>query len=1000
LALTLTLPLGAAGQTPSPPRAQFRVGTAVVLLDVLVRDKSGRAIRDISQGEVQVLENGQPCEISSFRRVEVSSPASGDAPSGAAAPAATPRGSRLTSGNFVSLVFAPLATEDRAAATRAATEFIGRFLTGGSREQVAVFTVGRTLDVVQGFTTNGQAVADAVSSALSRSRREKSETKEAIRAAHEADQAAGSAVAPAVDLGDASSASRERVIADPSDARFREAVAKMLRATDDAQRWQQGSDTLRPLFALMSAQASLPGRKTVLFFSPGLDVPEPLQDLYRSTVSAANRANVSVYAVDVRGLRTQSDAAVVADVLQQSTGRARLQLQAASSEPRDLTALDTTLSALHLNPQLALADFAADTGGFLLANSNDFRAGMDRVASDLTGYYEIVYVPAKTEYDGTFRKIDVRVGRKNVVVQTRSGYFARPLPDQEIRPSLQPLMAALTAATVADGAAPRGNAVGAPASHKAAVIRLADAGSFPELLALVDVPKASLALAGAPAAGAGAVLGVVRDARGLIVATLSYEGSADEGQVSAPSANIVFGRTMRLAPGRYVLETAVQDAATGEIATRRTSFEVPEPQPGPTLGSVTVARTVPSGARAELVSLRAGSLSAVPNMGQPFPQGTPEIGVFFTASTGSGSEPPRLTIEYRKDDEVFARDVPTVPPADATGRMSFLGRIPAAALAPGRYEVWVRFAEGADEVSEATSFVIAPRPPGAAVASDGPTTQRRLKDRKAPDVPLATILDRAGEYVTRYAESFRYVVAEELYRQWLVDAVTGRTTTRTLRSDLVFVSVPGSLPWGTFRDVFEVDGHILADREGRLAKVFGKPSPDVVRQAQEILKESSRYNLGFAYRNVNSPTLGMLLLLLDNQRRLEFERKGERTISGVRCVEVAFRELRDATVVRDQWGGDVHSHGHFWIDATRGAVFRTEVEYDLASNSAEDPEDRKTGSVATEYRRESWIDVLVPDSMKELYRLGPTRIEGTARYSKYRQFSVTTNETATLPPKP
>jgi hypothetical protein len=157
--------------------------------------------------------------------------------------------------------------------------------------------------------------------------------------------------------------------------------------------------------------------------------------------------------------------------------------------------------------------------------------------------------------------------------------------------------------------------------------------------------------------------------------------------------------------------------------------------------------------------------------------------------------------------------------------MSFLGRIPAAALAPGRYEVWVRFAEGADEVSEATSFVIAPRPPGAAVASDGPTTQRRLKDTKSPDVSLATILDRAGAYVTRYAESFRNIVAEELYRQWLVDAATGGTTTRTLRSDLAFVSVPGSLPWGTFRDVFELDGQLLADREGRLPSSLASRVP-------------------------------------------------------------------------------------------------------------------------------------------------------------------------------
>jgi hypothetical protein len=98
-------------------------------------------------------------------------------------------------------------------------------------------------------------------------------------------------------------------------------------------------------------------------------------------------------------------------------------------------------------------------------------------------------------------------------------------------------------------------------------------------------------------------------------------------------------------------------------------------------------------------------------------------------------------------------------------------------------------------------------------------------------------------------------------------------------------------------------------------------------------------------------------------------------------------------------GGDVHSQGRFWIDGTRGTVLRTEIEYDLAANSAEDPENRKTGSVATEYRQEPGLDVLVPDSMKELYRLGPARVEGTARYSKYRRFEVTTDWNVAKDPK-
>lgn len=90
LALTLTFPIGAAGQAPSPPPAQFRIGTAVVLLDVLVKNSSGRAVRDVSRDEVQVFENGEPCEISSFRLVEVSVAPPAVAPSGAASPPAAP----------------------------------------------------------------------------------------------------------------------------------------------------------------------------------------------------------------------------------------------------------------------------------------------------------------------------------------------------------------------------------------------------------------------------------------------------------------------------------------------------------------------------------------------------------------------------------------------------------------------------------------------------------------------------------------------------------------------------------------------------------------------------------------------------------------------------------------------------------------------------------------------------------------------------------------------
>jgi hypothetical protein len=100
--------------------------------------------------------------------------------------------------------------------------------------------------------------------------------------------------------------------------------------------------------------------------------------------------------------------------------------------------------------------------------------------------------------------------------------------------------------------------------------------------------------------------------------------------------------------------------------------------------------------------------------------------------------------------------------------------------------------------------------------------------------------------------------------------------------------VPGPQPWGTFGDVVELNGRKLKDHESRLATLFASPAPTALSQARKILEESSRYNLG-ARRDVSLPTLALLWLLPENQRRLELARKGERTAANLRGVEVEVR---------------------------------------------------------------------------------------------------------------
>ena len=55
-----------------------------------------------------------------------------------------------------------------------------------------------------------------------------------------------------------------------------------------------------------------------------------------------------------------------------------------------------------------------------------------KIMEDVRTHYEVAYTPISDNYDGHFRKIEVKLLRAKLTVQSRSGYFA--LPDLEGRP--------------------------------------------------------------------------------------------------------------------------------------------------------------------------------------------------------------------------------------------------------------------------------------------------------------------------------------------------------------------------------------------------------------------------------------------------------------------------------------------------------------------------------------------------------------------------------------
>ena len=117
------------------------------------------------------------------------------------------------------------------------------------------------------------------------------------------------------------------------------------------------------------------------------------------------------------------------------------------------------------------------------------------------------------------------------------------------------------------------------------------------------------------------------------------------------------------------------------------------------------------------------------------------------------------------------------------------------------------------------------------------TTTPALDAQEPPDV-----LSRIRVYIDRFQHELPSLVAEEQYLQTLTIGTT--ESDRVLRSDVLMISVPGTVGWVSFRDVFEVDGRQIRDREDRLLKLLQSPGADGLAQARKLAEESARFNMG------------------------------------------------------------------------------------------------------------------------------------------------------------
>jgi hypothetical protein len=132
---------------------------------------------------------------------------------------------------------------------------------------------------------------------------------------------------------------------------------------------------------------------------------------------------------------------------------------------------------------------------------------------------------------------------------------------------------------------------------------------------------------------------------------------------------------------------------------------------------------------------------------------------------------------------------------------------------------------------------------------------------------LQQVLEAAGRYLAEFGRAADGVVIEEDYFH------EGRAQTvqaRRVRADLAFLADP-RFGWVEFRDVVEVDGKAVADRETRAVDLFAKPDANALEQVRRIIREGARFNLtpvGLSVdRTTNLPTAALRFFSRENHRR-------------------------------------------------------------------------------------------------------------------------------------
>jgi len=481
LAESMTTGLRAQSQPAELPVPTIRVNTHLVLVDVVVTDKSGNRVQGLKAEDFTLQEKGKNQKISVFTSA---------AENKQAAATKLPPGIysnkpeyRSPGGPVVVILLDAVNTpfKDQAYARQQMLEFVRNQYKPG--QKTAVLTLTGALGVLQDFTDD----PDVLLAALKSYKPKEQESAGTITPRPPSTSSDGGQGVQA-----ATAAMAQRI----------QAFQQIQTGYVEERRTQMTLEGMRGLSRFLGG---IPGRKSVVWVTAAFpfnlipdnravsdaELAESLPTISqlslgtRSSGAVANSqrnshtqeireaaaqlssAQIAIYPVDARGLTSGMEIGI-------DEGPAR------RSQSMDESALSKVADAT--TSQETMKEMARETGGIAYVNQNEIKQGVALAVDDSNAYYTLGYYPDDKKWDGKYRQIKIKVNRDGTEGRYRKGYFAVDpselkdrKPEQEVAEALQD-QAPATLVTFSAQIKPAGKGLGVDFLVDPSTISAEDAG--------------------------------------------------------------------------------------------------------------------------------------------------------------------------------------------------------------------------------------------------------------------------------------------------------------------------------------------------------------------------------------------------------------------------------------------------------------------------------------------------------------------------------------------